>query len=332
MPGTSQFRHESIFNYLKLAIMKENLKQIIRRVPQQVSAGIRLICCVAVAALLQFTAAAQPGASIKISGRVTSAQGEALRGVTVNVKNTSASTTTDDAGNFTITAAGNATLVFSYVGYKAQEVAVAGRANITILLETAVNTMNDVVIVGYNTQRRSSIAGSIANVDMGSLSKTRIADVGQALQGQVAGVFVAANTGAPGDGIKIRIRGEGTLGDNDVLYVVDGVPTRDISFLNQADIKSMTVLKDAAASAIYGSRAAGGVVLITTMSGVKGKTNIAVDYNTGFYNATNMPKMLDANQYLTVKDIAWHNTAGNSASAVSPYAQLRTRTDLANTN
>jgi len=167
---------------------------------------------------------------------------------------------------------------------------------------------------------------------MGDLSKTRIADVAQALQGQVPGVFVAANTGAPGDGIKIRIRGEGTLGNNEVLYLVDGVPTRDISFLNQSDIKSMTVLKDASATAIYGSRAAGGVVVIITNSGQKGKMNIDVDYYSGFHSAANLPKMLNADQYLTVKDMAWHNTAGNSATAISPYKADRSRTDLANTD
>ena len=177
-----------------------------------------------------------------------------------------------------------------------------------------------------------ALVGAVATVDMKDVSKTRIADVAQALQGQVAGVFVAANTGAPGDGIKIRIRGEGTLGNNEVLYVVDGVPTRDISFLNVTDVKSMTVLKDAAASAIYGSRAAGGVVVITTNSGQRGKTSIDVDYFSGFYTATNLPKMLNADQYLTVKDMAWHNTLGNTATAVSPYKADRSRTDLANTD
>ena len=167
---------------------------------------------------------------------------------------------------------------------------------------------------------------------VGDLRKTRIADVAQALQGQVAGVFVAANTGAPGDGIKVRIRGEGTLGNNDVLYVVDGVPTRDISFLNQSDVKSMTVLKDAAATAIYGSRAAAGVVVITTFTGQKGRMSIDFDYFSGYHNATNLPKMLNTDQYLTVKDRAWHNTIGNSATAISPYQADRSRTDLANTN
>ena len=259
--------------------------------------------------------------------------GESLTGVSIHVKNTAISTSTDADGVFNLTVPGNAILEITHVGFAKQELAVAGRSQFAITLETAVSTLNDVIVVGYSSQKKASISGAVATVDMRDLSKTRIADVGQALQGQVAGVFVAANTGAPGDGIKVRIRGEGTLGVNDALYVVDGVATRDISFLNMSDVKSITVLKDASAAAIYGSRAAGGVVVITTNSGLSGKSAINVEYNTGFYNATNLPKMLNADQYLTVKDRAWHNTAGNSATAVSPYAADRTSNkNLANTD
>ncbi|RYZ25763.1 MAG: SusC/RagA family TonB-linked outer membrane protein, partial [Sphingobacteriales bacterium] len=173
----------------------------------------------------------------------------------------------------------------------------------------------------------------VTQVNLDDMSKTRIPDVGQALQGQVAGVFVAANTGAPGDGFKLRIRGEGTLGNNDVLYVVDGVPTRDISFLNQNDIKTMTVLKDAASAAIYGSRAAGGVVVITTKHGSAGTSSFDIDIYTGVQFATHLPDLLNASQYLTVKDQAWHNTIGHSADARSPYAFDRQyRNDLADTD
>ncbi|MEO5892166.1 MAG: TonB-dependent receptor [Ferruginibacter sp.] len=310
--------------------MKKNLTKTIRFIPEQLWPGFKLTCCCIALALFHFSAIAQ--ATKKVTGKVNSTQGEALAGVTIRVKNTSNSTTTDASGNFTLTAPDNAIVEVSYVGFKKQEVSISGKTDLAISMEVETNVMNDVVVVGYSSQRKASITGAVATVDMKDVTKTRIADVAQALQGQVAGVFVAANTGAPGDGIKIRIRGEGTLGNNEVLYVVDGVPTRDISFLNIADVKSMTVLKDAAAGAIYGSRAAGGVVLITTNSGQKGKTNIVVDYFSGFYNATNLPKMLNADQYLTVKDMAWHNTAGNSPTAVSPYAADRSRTDLANTD
>ncbi len=313
--------------------MKKNLTKIIRSIPKKLFPVLQLSCCFIVFTLIHFSVTAQDTPKdIKISGKVQSALGEPLVGVTLRVKNTAKTTTTDPNGNFSLTAPDNAVLEVSYVGFKMQEFPVSGRTELQINLDPEVNTMNDVVVVGYSSQKKASITGAVSTVDMKDLSKTRISDVAQALQGQVAGVFVAANTGAPGDGIKIRIRGEGTLGNNEVLYILDGVPTRDISFLNVTDVKSMTVLKDAAATAIYGSRAAGGVVVITTNSGQKGKTSIDIDYFSGFYTATNLPKMLNADQYLTVKDMAWHNTAGNSPTAISPYKADRSRTDLANTD
>lgn len=239
----------------------------------------------------------------------------------VNVKGTSNYATTDFDGNYIIKNVDpNAILVFSYIGYQTQEIAVAGKTDLNVTLTANLNTLNEVVIVGYTSEKKSSITGAVATVDMAELSKTKVSDVGQALQGQVAGVSVSANTGAPGDGLKIRIRGEGTLGNNEVLYVVDGVATRDISFLNMSDVKSMTVLKDAAATAIYGSRSSGGVVILTTKSGVKGKSNIEVEYYSGTSYATNLPKILNADQYLTVMDQAWHNSNNNPANAVSPYS------------
>lgn len=272
-------------------------------------------------------------AQTKVTGKVTDETNQPLPGVVVMQTNTQNKTSTDGSGVYVLTLQpGSAqTLTFSYIGYNATTLSPAG-GSLNISLKPSSQSLNDVVVVGYTSQKKASITGSVATVDMNDLQKTRIVDVAQALQGQVAGVFVAANTGAPGDGIKIRIRGEGTLGNNDVLYVVDGVPTRDISFLNQSDVKSMTVLKDAAAGAIYGSRAANGVVIITTVNGKKGKANINVEYFAGFHQATNLPEMLNADQYLTVKDRAWHNTLGNAANAISPYQAARSRTDLADTD
>lgn len=266
-----------------------------------------------------------------VSGTVTDKDGP-LPSVSVIIKGTTTGTTTDFDGNYTINAGPGDVLVFSFVGYVSQEIAYTGSAiNVTLAEDT--QQLNEVVVTGYTGQRKSSISGAVAQVNVQQMERTRIADVAQALQGQVAGVFVAANTGAPGDGIKLRIRGEGTLGNNDVLYVVDGVPTRDITFLNMNDVQNMTVLKDAASAAIYGSRAAGGVVLITTKKGAEGKASFSVDIFTGIHNATNLPDLLNADQYLTIKDRAWHNTLGNDPSAESPYAfDRRTRTDLANTD
>ncbi|MET0638092.1 MAG: TonB-dependent receptor [Chitinophagaceae bacterium] len=267
----------------------------------------------------------------RVAGKITGAQGEGLAGVTVRA-GTSA-TSTDADGFFSINAMPGDSLEISYVGYRSvNRVVVAGSPQLNLALEPVENTMGDVIVVGYTSQRKNSITGAVSTVNMNNLSKTRIPEVGQALQGQVPGVFVAANTGAPGDGFKLRIRGEGTLGNNDALYIVDGVPTRDIRFLNSNDVASMTVLKDAAASAIYGSRAGAGVVIITTRSGQRGRTNVDLDYFTGIYKAANLPTMLNADQYLTVKDQAWHNTLGNDPAAISPYQADRSRTDLANTD
>ena len=244
--------------------------------------------------------------------------------VNIAVKGTNNYATTDFDGNYTISNAdANAVLVFSYIGYQTQEVAVSGRKDVNVTLASDINTLNEVVVVGYTSEKKSAIISAVTTVDMTELSKTKVADVGQALQGQVAGVSVSASSGQPGDGMEIRIRGVGTLGNNEVLYVVDGIATRDINFLNQSDVKSMTVLKDAAATSIYGSRAAGGVILITTKNGSKAKTTINAEYYTGVNYATNLPKLLNSDQYLTVMDQAWHNSTENAANAESPYQKAK---------
>lgn len=312
--------------------MEQNLENIIRSIHKKAAKTLKLIGCCIAFAFLQLSVQGQDVKTVKVSGQVNSATGEPFSGATVSVKGGSQKTTTDTAGNFTFSVPGDAILEISYVGFKKQEIPLSGRTQLQVSLQADGGTMNDVVVVGYSSQKKASITGAVSTVDMKDLTKTRVPDVAQALQGQVAGVFVAANTGAPGDGIKIRIRGEGTLGNNEVLYIVDGVPTRDISMLNVGDVKSMTVLKDASAAAIYGSRAAGGVVVITTISGQKGMMNLDVDYFSGFHKATNLPEMLNADQYLTVKDMAWHNTIGNDPGGTSPYQADRSRTDLANTN
>lgn len=268
----------------------------------------------------------------QVTGTVSDDSGP-LPMVTVTIKGTSTATATDIDGKYSISTVGNGyTLVFSYVGYKSQEITVAGDQTVNVVLKADAQQLNEVIVTGYSSQSKRSISGAVAQVDLEDMSKTRVADVTQALQGQVAGVFVAASTGAPGDGIQLRIRGEGTLGNNDVLYVVDGVPTRSIGFLNQADIKSITALKDAASASIYGSRAAGGVVLITTKRGSEGKGSLEVDAFTGVHFATNLPELLNTSQYLQVKETAWNNTTGHTAGATNPYTPYRSRTDLADTD
>lgn len=236
-----------------------------------------------------------------ITGKITDKNGKPISGAIISVKNSNISVTTDEFGLFSIDAPMGAVLQIGGSGWESTEITVSS-TNISLTLQETsirVKDINEIVLVGYASQKKNTITGAVSTVNMEDLSKARVPDVAQALQGQVSGVVVSANTGAPGDGIKMRVRGETTFGaSNEPLYVIDGVPTRDISFLNQSDIKSMSVLKDAASSAIYGSRSAGGVVIITTKSGLKGRNSIDIDYYSGFSSATNLPKYSMQNNIL----------------------------------
>lgn len=266
-----------------------------------------------------------------VSGTVTDANGP-LPVVNITVKGTTNGTATDFDGKYSINnVAPGAVLVFTYIGYVTKEEVVTGSILNVVLSEDS-QALDEVVITGYVGQKRNSISGAVSEVNIANLTRTRVADVSQALQGQVAGVFVAASTGAPGDGIQLRIRGEGTLGNNNALFVVDGVPTRDITFLSSSDVKSMTVLKDAASASIYGSRAAGGVVLITTKKGAEGKSSLDAEMFTGVHFAVNLPKMLNAEQYMNVEEMAWNNSTKNVAGATNPYTRDRNERILADTD
>ncbi|MFC6097976.1 SusC/RagA family TonB-linked outer membrane protein [Flavobacterium qiangtangense] len=280
---------------------------------------------------LFFLAVAGATHAQSVTGAVSDNAGP-LPGVSIVVKGTNQSTITDFDGNYSINMVSPGVLVFSYVGYETQEKNASPGTAVNLVMTVDSKVLEEVVVTGYVGQRKNSISGAVSEVNMQNFSKTRVPDITQALQGQVAGVFVAASTGAPGDGIRLRIRGEGTLGNNDALYIVDGIPTRDITFLNQNDIKSMTVLKDAAAGAIYGSRAAGGVVVITTNKGQAGKSTFDVDVFTGVHFATNLPDMLNASQYLDMEELAWNNSTKNIPGAVNPYARDRNERIFADTD
>jgi TonB-dependent SusC/RagA subfamily outer membrane receptor len=233
-------------------------------------------------------------------------------------------------GNYILTIPDGAeTLLFSFVGMKTQEVVVGDRNQIDVTLMEDMVGLDEVVVVGYSAQKKSTLTGAVSPVNVSDLEKRRVAEVGQALQGQVAGVQVTQSTGAPGDEINVRIRGEGTIGNNNPLYVVDGVSTRELTFLNPSDIQSMTVLKDASAAAIYGSRASAGVIIITTKSGSPQDKRFEVNYYRGIQHAVNLPEMLNAEQYMNVVEEAWNN-AGYSGT--NPYTADKGRADFANTD
>ncbi len=266
-----------------------------------------------------------------ITGTVTdSKDGSPVANASVTAVGEKASTITRQDGTFSIGVSPTAKqLQISYIGLDAQTVDISSSSVVTVALVAASGSLQDVVVVGYTTQKRTTITGAVSSVNMGDLEQRRVADVAQSLQGQVAGVQVSQSTGAPGDQINIRIRGEGTIGNNSPLFIIDGIPSRDISFLSPADIQSMTVLKDASAASIYGSRASAGVIVVTTKSGRKGRTNIDVNYFNGVQKVSNLPKMLNATQYMNKVEEAWNNSG---YTGLNPYTADKSRTDLANTD
>ena len=219
-----------------------------------------------------------PYAFIKVKGRITSSAGQPLEGVSVVVKGTNLGTSNEGGGEFSLNVPdAKSVLLISYVGYKDQEVMVGTSTAFNIQLETTTNQLNDVVVVGYGTVRKSDLTGSVGVVNVGNIEKVATYDVARSLQGQVAGVSVEGS-GEPGGFVNIKIRGISSLNDNNPLFVIDGVP-----IVNEApydfptdDIESIQVLKDASAGAIYGSRAAAGVIIITTKKGKPGPLKIKI--------------------------------------------------------
>lgn len=214
---------------------------------------------------------------IKVSGVVKTTKGELLPGVSVIEKGTQNGVNTDFDGNYTIAVDKNSTLVFSFIGMLTQEVKVAGKNSIEVKLNESSIGLNEVIVTGYQSQKKADLTGAVAVVDMGDLKEATSGNALKSLQGRVAGVYIRTD-GNPGSYASVRIRGGSSLGFNDPLYVIDGTPTTGgIELLNPNDIESMQVLKDASSSSIYGSRASNGVILITTKKGKKGKSKIELD-------------------------------------------------------
>jgi TonB-linked SusC/RagA family outer membrane protein len=240
-------------------------------------------------------------ADIRVSGKVTGANNTPLAGVSVTIKGMSGGTTTDEQGNFSISVPNeNSILVFSYVGYGTQELPVGNRTLFNVSLVTSTNQLDQVVVVGYGTQRKIDVTGSVSQVKGEEINKQPVQNPISALQGKVAGVQIT-NSGAPGASPEIRIRGLGTVyGSANPLYVVDGVWFDDISFLNPGDIESINILKDASSESIYGIRAANGVVLITTRKGKGNKPTVNYNGYVGWQTVTNEPTMANGTEYATM--------------------------------
>jgi len=225
--------------------------------------------------------------TVKVTGVVTAAEDKLpLPGVSIIVTGvTGVGTITDLDGKYTINVPEGKTLLFRYVGYKQQNIVVKQGSVINVVLESDSKMLDEVVAIGYGTMKKSDLTGSVASIKADALKKTPAAGLDQALQGRAAGVTVNANSGQPGAAASIRIRGIGSvMGGSDPIYVVDGMITSNISFLNPNDIESTEILKDASSTAIYGSRGANGVILVTTKKGKEGKTNISFNAYTGVQN------------------------------------------------
>ena len=236
-----------------------------------------------------------------VTGKVLSASdNEPLLGATVIVQGKQGGSVTDLDGKFSIEANDGQTLVVSYIGFITQRVKVNGD-NLVIKLEEEANSLNDVVVIGYGVQKKKLVTGANINVKGDDIAKLNTSNPLQALQGQTPGMTIISQSGQPGSGLKVNIRGMGTINGSDPLYIIDGI-RGDIASLNPADIESIDVLKDAASAAIYGSQSANGVVLITTKSGKEGRAVVSFDGYVGWQNKPRSVKMLNAHEYMTILD------------------------------
>lgn len=253
----------------------------------------RIVFC-SVGVLLSLSLFAQ---NIKVHGVVKDESGEPIIGATVIQKGTTNATVTDLDGNFIFMVPSTGTLSISYLGYTTKNVPVQGRQVLDIELSQSSKQLNEVVVIGYGTMKKSDLTGSIGSIDAKKLNEQPVANIGQSLQGKVAGLQVV-DAGKPGDNVSIKIRGLGSINNCDPLVVIDGIPTDlGLNNLNMADVEGVDVLKDASATAIYGSRGANGVIMITTKKGKDGIGHLSLNVNFSFQNATKKPSLLNASQY-----------------------------------
>ncbi|GAB7088107.1 SusC/RagA family TonB-linked outer membrane protein [Marinifilum fragile] len=321
--------------------MKKNAKTVVRNASVQkgLVSWIMKLCILAVlvgpqplqAAGSMKTKAIQQNQKT-ITGKVVDEQNLPLIGVNILVKGTTLGTVTDFDGNFQLDVPANGVVKFSFIGYVDQEITITNETSLNIVLKEDVQGLNEVVVVGYGTQKKSDLTGAVASVKAEDLAKTPSSNPVNSLQGKVAGVTITKYGGAPGAGSNITIRGIGTIGNNNPLYIIDGLPG-SMSLLNPDDIASIEVLKDGAAAAIYGSRAANGVVLITTKKGKKGKVNVDFNMHVGSAKAIDQLDLLDSEGYVKVHRMMYENynkyASNDDQKALPSYV---TDPILANTN
>ena len=254
----------------------------------------------------------------KVSGTIIDEKtNQTIIGASILVKGTTNSTMTDFDGNFVIDVADlKSILVFSYMGYATVEEAINGRKQIKIILKEENNALDEVVVIGYGTVKKSDLTGAVGGLKGSQLDSQSNTNVGSAIQGKIAGVTVESAGGAPGSGTKIQIRGAGSLNNNNPLILVDDIAVTSMNNLNPSDIESIQVLKDASAAAIYGSRAANGVILVTTKSGKRGDLKVSFNSAYGISNVTSKLNLLNQEEWSKVSNAAYA-AAGKEPLAIS---------------
>lgn len=264
---------------------------------------------------------------ITVQGVVKDQTGETVIGASVMEKGTTNGTITGIDGDFSLNMSSNGTLVVSFVGYKTQEVQVKGQKQLQVVLSEDAEMLDEVVVIGYGTMKKSDLTGAVSSIANKDIKDSPVSNLGQAIQGKISGVQIV-DAGKPGDNVSIKIRGLGSINNCDPLVVIDGVPTDlGLSSLNMADVERLDVLKDASATAIYGSRGANGVVMITTKRGTEGKGKLAVSANYSFQNATNVPSLLNAAQYAELSNDMMVNSGRNPNPEWANPSELGAGTD-----
>lgn len=264
---------------------------------------------------------------ITVQGVVKDQTGETVIGASVMEKGTTNGTITGIDGVFSLNMSSNGTLVVSFVGYKTQEVQVKGQKQLQVVLSEDAEMLDEVVVIGYGTMKKSDLTGAVSSIGNKDIKDSPVSNLGQAIQGKISGVQIV-DAGKPGDNVSIKIRGLGSINNCDPLVVIDGVPTDlGLSSLNMADVERLDVLKDASATAIYGSRGANGVVMITTKRGTEGKGKLAVSANYSFQNATNVPSLLNAAQYAELSNDMMVNSGRNPNPEWANPSELGAGTD-----
>lgn len=264
---------------------------------------------------------------ITVQGVVKDQTGETVIGASVMEKGTTNGTITGIDGDFSLNMSPNGTLIVSFVGYKTQEVQVKGQKQLQVVLSEDAEMLDEVVVIGYGTMKKSDLTGAVSSIGNKDIKDSPVSNLGQAIQGKISGVQIV-DAGKPGDNVSIKIRGLGSINNCDPLVVIDGVPTDlGLSSLNMADVERLDVLKDASATAIYGSRGANGVVMITTKRGTEGKGKLAVSANYSFQNATNVPSLLSAAQYAELSNDMMVNSGRNPNPEWANPSELGAGTD-----